>query len=80
MKNPRIEIPSKSPCTNFQRLEKFQNSFKIPNRIFYLISAHLARRPTGMCGPAGPPGRHPILPPLAALSATPACHPPLRHG
>jgi hypothetical protein len=46
-KNPRIKIPPKSPCTNFQSISIFKNPIFIPKRIFLHISA---QPPTGVFG------------------------------
>jgi hypothetical protein len=36
-KNPHVKIPSKSPSTNFQSLDKFKNPILIWKFIFFLI-------------------------------------------
>jgi hypothetical protein len=46
-KNLRIRTPSKSPCTNFQSLAKFQNSNKNLKRILFDSG------PPSQLGPAG---------------------------
>jgi hypothetical protein len=79
-KNRHIKILPKSPCANFQSLDK------ISKILFY--SERFSSWPFNPVGPAGPgrcpfflaePGRAP-LPPQAHLHATPAHHPPPLHG
>jgi hypothetical protein len=65
-KNPHIKIPPKSPCINFQSLEKFKNLIFILKRFSLWISA---QQPAGLLGPFGPTGPAGfLLPPRAKQS------------
>jgi hypothetical protein len=58
-KNPHVKIPPKSPCANFQSLDKFKNP------IFNSKFSFLCFRPGRPCGPLG---LWPSRLPLASLS------------
>jgi hypothetical protein len=67
-KNPHVKIPPKSPCANFQSLDKFQNP------IFNLKILFLRFRPGE---PYGPLGLWPNRPrwPLSTCGPKPPCWP-----
>jgi hypothetical protein len=61
-KNPRIQTPSKSPCTNFQSLVKFQNSNKNLKMILFDSD------PLGQLGPAAQSNPRSLLAQKAQLA------------
>jgi hypothetical protein len=54
-KNPHIKIPPKSPCTNFQSLDIFNNPIFIQKRNSLQLLAQPSTGLFGLFGPLGPP-------------------------
>jgi hypothetical protein len=76
-KNPHVQIPPKSPSTNFQTLGKFKNPIFIRKRIFPSLSAQSAQWPAGPPGHSAQPatGPSPFLPQAPHVCSA---HPGLR--
>jgi hypothetical protein len=70
-KNPCVQIPHKSPCTNFQSIDKFKNLIFIPKGFFSASGpiGPAASQPTWPFGPPGPTGL--LLPPQAKIEQAP---------
>jgi hypothetical protein len=76
-KNPHVQIPPKSPSTNFQSFAIIKNQIFIRKRIFPSLLAHSAQQPTGLFGLSAHTATRPPFP-SSGLSAHATTPPPFR--